>query len=210
MVTSNKYQPLTHRWLSSFSFTHKMDANADNVADEIQSHPVPEVSATRQSSAKLMVQALVTIPSAIKKDLPDHAILRSHTEQAAAPVGQSAEQLAIESVDQAGKVKAAKRPLPIDVLVVDENSQAKQPRVNKSTPSINVGQENQLSTDDNYDPDRLLSTNFIGSLVRNLMPTLKSCQSHYGASSKEPLSRSFQGQLLMAPSLFFFFNEYIY
>ena len=72
------------------------------------------------------------------------------------------EQPAVESVDQTDKVTASKSPLPIGGIVVDENSQAKHisdRRVDKSTPGANVGQENQSSTDDDYDTDGLLSLN---------------------------------------------------
>ena len=91
-----------------------------------------------------MVQALVAdqsvlstlsqgILSVIKQNLPDHAIDRSQAEKGAAPVGQSAKQSAVESVDQTGIVKATKRHLPIDVVVIDENTQSKCPRGDKST-----------------------------------------------------------------------------
>ena len=59
-----------------------MDANADNAAEEIHSHPPPEVSVTRHSPTESVVQALVAdqsvlstlsqaILSVIKQDLPD-------------------------------------------------------------------------------------------------------------------------------------------
>ena len=91
------------------------DANADNAAEEIHIHLPPEVSVTRHSPTESVVQALVAdqsvlstlfqaILSVIKQDLPDHAIDRSRAEKAAAPVGQSAEKSAVESVDQTGKV----------------------------------------------------------------------------------------------------------
>ena len=66
-------------------------------------------------------------------------------------MGQSAEQYAVESVDQTGKVMAAKRSLPIDVVVTEENTRTKHLRTDKSTP-INT-------SDGNYDPEGLLSTN---------------------------------------------------
>ena len=76
---------------------------------------------------------LIKHPFLIKQELPDYEIDRSRAEKVAAPVGQSAEQSAVESVDQTGKVKATKRHLPIDVVVIDENTQPKRPRVDKST-----------------------------------------------------------------------------
>ena len=68
-----------------------MDANADNAAEEIHSHPPPEVSVTRHSPTESVVQALVAdqsvlstlsqaILSVIKQDLPDQAIDRSRAE----------------------------------------------------------------------------------------------------------------------------------
>ena len=109
-----------------------------------------------------MVQALVAdqsfintlsqaILSAIKQDLPQHTTDLSRTNIASAPEGQSAEQYAVESVDKTGKVRAAKRSLPIDVVVIEENTQTKHLRTDKSTP-INT-------SDGNYDPEGLLSTN---------------------------------------------------
>lgn len=84
---------------------------------------------------------------------------RSRTEKAAAAVGQSVEQSAVASVDQSGKVRA-KKPLPIDVVVIDENAQAKHLRVDKCTPAnANGGQESQSSVDDDSDPNGLLSPN---------------------------------------------------
>jgi len=75
------------------------------------------------------------------------------------PVGQCAEQYAVESVDQTGKVRAAKRSLPIDV-VIEENTQAKHLHTDKSTP-INTSdrQDSQSLVGDNYDPEGLLSPN---------------------------------------------------
>ena len=70
-----------------------------------------------------MVQALVADQSVINNlcqailsamgsrwapDLPQHATELSRTNITGAPVGQSAEQSAVESVDQTGKVRAAK------------------------------------------------------------------------------------------------------
>ena len=109
-----------------------------------------------------MVQALVAdqsvintlsqaILSAIKQDLPQHATELSQTNIAAVLVGQSAEQYAVESVDQTGKVRAAKRSLPIDVVVIEENTQTKHLRTDKST--------DKYTSDGNYDPEGLLSTN---------------------------------------------------
>ena len=147
-----------------------MDANADNAAEEIHSHPPPEVSVTRHSPTESVVQALVAdqsvlstlsqaILSVIKQDLPDHAIDRSRAEKAAAPVGQSAEQSAVESVDQTGKVKATKRRLPIDVVVIDENTQSKRPRGDKSTSYASSLQADQSSANEDNDLDGLLSPN---------------------------------------------------
>ena len=83
-----------------------------------------------QSGLSTLSQAILSV---IKEDLPDHASDRLHVEKAAAPVGQLAEQSAVESVDQTGIVKATKRHLPIDVVVIDENTQSKCPRGDKST-----------------------------------------------------------------------------
>ena len=147
-----------------------MDANADNAAEEIHSHPPPEVSVTRHSPTESVVQALVAdqsilstlsqaIVSVIKEDLPGHAIDQSRAEKAAAPVGQSAEQSAVESVDQTGKVKATKRRLPIDVVVIDENTQSKRPRGDKSTSYSSSLQADQSSANEDNDLDGLLSPN---------------------------------------------------
>ena len=147
-----------------------MDANADNAAEEIHSHPPPEVSVTRHSPTESVVQALVAdqsilstlsqaIVSVIKQDLPGHAIDQSRAEKAAAPVGQSAEQSAVESVDQTGKVKATKRRLPIDVVVIDENTQSKRPRGDKSTSYSSSLQADQSSANEDNDLDGLLSPN---------------------------------------------------
>ena len=147
-----------------------MDANADNAAEEIHRHPPPEVSVTRHSPTESVVQALVAdqsilstlsqaIVSVIKEDLPGHAIDQSRAEKAAAPVGQSAEQSAVESVDQTGKVKATKRRLPIDVVVIDENTQSKRPRGDKSTSYASSLQADQSSADEDNDLDGLLSPN---------------------------------------------------
>ena len=125
-----------------------MDANAENATEEIHIHPPPEVSVTRHSPTESVVQALVAnqsvlrtlsqaILSVMKQDLPDHAIDRARAEKAAAPVGQSAEYSAVESVDQTGKVQATKRHLPIDVVVIDENTQSKCPCGDKSTAYAN-------------------------------------------------------------------------
>ena len=88
-------------------------------------------------------------------------------------MGQSAEQSAVESVDQTGKVRAAKRSLPIDVVVIEENTQAKHPRTDKST-AINTsdGQDSHwLATITTlrgcYPPTRA------GNLAKNSMPCLK-------------------------------------
>ena len=164
-----------------------MDANADNAAEEIHSHPRPEVSVTRHSLTESGVQTLVadqsvlnTLSQAIlsviyKQDLPDHAIDRSRAEKAAAPVGQSAEHSAVESVDQTGKVKATKKHLPIDVVVIEENTQSKRPRGDKSTPYASSLQADQSSAKEDYDPDGLLSPTLVGNLVRNLIHCLKPC-----------------------------------
>ena len=116
-----------------------------------------------------MVQALVADQSVvwtlsqatlsvIKQDLPDHAIDRSRAEKAAAPVGQSAEQSAVDSVDQTGKVKATKRHLPIDVVVI-ENTQSKRLRGDKSTSYASNLQADQSSAYEDNDPGGLLSPN---------------------------------------------------
>lgn len=148
-----------------------MSTNADLTAEEIQSNPPSEVGVNHQSPAESMVQALVAdqsvintlsqaILSAIKQDLPQHVTELSRTNFAAAPVGQSAEQSAVESVDQTGKVRAAKRSLPIDVVVIEENTQAKHPRTEKSTPiNTSDGQDSQSLVGDDYDPEGLLSPN---------------------------------------------------
>ena len=136
----------------------------------IHSHPPPEVSVTRHSPTESVVQALIAdqsvlstlsqaILSVIKQDLPAHAIDRSQAEKAAAAVGQSAEQSAVESVDQTGKVKATKRHLPIDVVVIEENSQSKRPRSDKSTSYASSLQADQSSANEDNDPDGLLSPN---------------------------------------------------
>ena len=117
-----------------------------------------------------MVQALVgdqsvlstlsqAILSVIKEDLPDHAIDRSRAEKAAAPVGKWAEQSAVESVDQTSKVRATKRHLPIDVVVLDENTQFKRPCSNKSTSYTSSLQADQSSANEDNDPDSVLSPN---------------------------------------------------
>ena len=111
-----------------------MDANPVNAAEEIHSHPTREVSVTRHSPMESVVEALIAdqsilstlsqvILSVIKQDLPDHVNDRSRAEKATAPVGQSAEQSAIESVEQTGKVRATKRHLP-----TFENSQGQHQR----------------------------------------------------------------------------------
>ena len=75
-------------------------------------------------------------------------------------MGQSAEQSAVDSVDPTGKVRAAKRSLPIDVVVIEENTHAKHPRTDKSTPIITSdGQDSQSLVGDNYAPEGLLSPN---------------------------------------------------
>ena len=136
----------------------------------IHSHPPPEVSVTRHSPTESVVQALIAdqsvlstlsqaILSVIKQDLPAHAIDRSQAEKAAAAVGQSAEQSGVESVDQTGKVKATKRHLPIDVVVIDENTQSKRPRGDKSTSYATSLQADQSSANKDNDPDGLLSPN---------------------------------------------------
>ena len=79
-------------------------------------------------------------------------------------------------MDQTGKVRAAKKHLPIDVVVIDENAQAKHPRVNKSSPNASSEQEHQSSVDDDNEPDGLLLPN--SHTARNLMPRLKSCSNH--------------------------------
>ena len=134
-------------------------------------NPPSEVSVSRQSPAESIVQALVVdqsvintlsqaILSAIKQDLLQHATELSRTKIVAAPVGQSAEQSAVESVDQTGKVRAVKRSFPIDVVVIEENTQAKHPRTEKSTPINTSGGQDSQSLVSNYcDPEGLLSPN---------------------------------------------------
>jgi len=154
-----------------FIHSTKMETNADLAAEEIQSNPPSEVSVSRQSPAESMVEALVAdqsvintlsqaILSAIKQDLPQHATERSRTDTAAEPVGQSAKQSAVGSVDQTGKVRAAKRSLPIDVVVIEENTQAKYPRTDKPTITNTSGeQDSQSLAGDDYDLEGLLSPN---------------------------------------------------
>ena len=74
-------------------------------------------------------------------------------------MGQSAEQSAVESIDQTGKVKATKRHLPIDVGVIDKNTQSKRPRGDKSTSYTCSLQADQSSANEDNDPDGLLSPN---------------------------------------------------
>ena len=106
----------------------------------------------------------------VSSDLPNHGIDRSQAEKAAAPLGLSAEQSAVESVDQTGKVKATKRHLPIDAVVIDENTQSKCPRGNKSTSYASSLQGDQSFAKGDNDPDSLWSPNsYIGNLVRNLI-----------------------------------------
>ena len=74
-------------------------------------------------------------------------------------MGQSAEQSAVESVDQTSKVQATKRHLPIDVVVIEENTQSKRPRGDKSTSDASNLQADQSSANEDNDPDDLLSPN---------------------------------------------------
>jgi len=155
------------------------------MAKEIQSNLPSEVSVSYQSPAESMVQALVAdqsvlntlsqaILSAIKQDLPRHATELSRPNIAAAPVDQSAEQSALESVDQTGKVRATKRSLPIDVVVIEENTQAKHPRIDKFTPiNTSDGQDSQSLVGDDYDSERLLSPNLCWELSEELDALLK-------------------------------------
>lgn len=109
-----------------------------------------------QSVLNTLSQAILSV---IKQDLSDHAIDRSYVDKAAAPVGQSVEQSAVESVDQTGKVKGTKRHLPIDVAVIDENTQSKRPRGDKSTSYANSLQADQSPAIEDNDLDGLLSPN---------------------------------------------------
>ena len=97
--------------------------------------------------------------SVIKQDLPDHTVDRSRAEKVAAPVGQSAEQSAVESVDQTGKVKATKRHLPMDVVAINENAQSNRSRGDKSTSYASSLQADQSSATEDNDPYGLLSPN---------------------------------------------------
>ena len=74
-------------------------------------------------------------------------------------MGQSAEQSAVEFVDQTGKVKETKRHLPIDVVMIHENTQSKRPRGDKSTSYACSLQADQSSPNEDNDPDGLLSPN---------------------------------------------------
>lgn len=76
-----------------------------------------------------------------------------------APVGQSAVQPAIESVDQTGNVREAKRHIPTDVVVIDKNAQAKCSCAEKSSPNASGKQEHQSSADDENKPNELLLPN---------------------------------------------------
>jgi len=107
--------------LEFFIHLTKMSTNADLTAKEIQSNPLSEVSVSHQSPAESMVQALVAdqsiintlsqaILSAIKQDLPQHVTELSQTNNAAAPVGQSAEQSAVESGPNWQHQGSKKRP----------------------------------------------------------------------------------------------------
>ena len=79
-----------------------------------------------RTSLSTLSQAILSV---IKQDLPDHEIDRSQAEKATAPVGQSAEQSAVESVDQTGKVKATKRHLPIEILNLNAHAAINPPLV---------------------------------------------------------------------------------
>ena len=74
-------------------------------------------------------------------------------------MGQSAEQSAVESVDQTGKVKATKRHLPAEVFQIDENTQSKCSRGDKSTSYPSSLRADQSSANEDNDPDGLLSPN---------------------------------------------------
>ena len=62
-------------------------------------------------------------------------------------------------MDQTGKVKATKRHFPIDVVVIDENTQSKRPCGDKSTSYACSLQADQSSPNNDNDPDGLLSPN---------------------------------------------------
>ena len=101
-------------------------------------------------------------------------------------MGQLTEQSAVESVDQTGKVKATKRHLPIDVVVIDENTHPKRPRNGKSTSYACSLQADQLPANDDNDPDGLLSPNFCWEPSEELDTLLK--------ASEEPSFKNSQGQ----------------
>ena len=109
-----------------------------------------------QSGLSTLSQAILSV---IKEDLPDHASDQLHVEKAAAPVGQLAEQSAVESVDQTGKVKATKRHRPIDVVVIDENTQSKCPLADKSFSYVGSLEADQSSANEDNHPDGLLYPN---------------------------------------------------
>jgi len=127
-----------------------------------------QVLVADQSVINTLSQAIL---SAIKQDLSQHVTELSRSNIAAAPVGQSAEQYAVESVDQTGKVRAANRSLPIDVVVIE----AKHPHTDKSTPiNTSDGQDSQSLVGDNYNPEGLLSPNLHWEpRAKSSMPCLK-------------------------------------
>ena len=72
-------------------------------------------------------------------------------------MGQSPEQSTVDSVDQTRKVKATKRNLPIDVVVIDQNTQSKRPRGDKSTSYASSLQADESSANEDNDPEGQLS-----------------------------------------------------
>ena len=143
-------------------------ADKEDSAELIQVHPKDNVSDNRPSSSESLVQAIVAdqsvfcalsqaILSAIKQDLPNHETAQSKNDKAAAPVGQSAEHSTGESVDQT--VRAHKRQLPIDVIVVDENNPTKHPRIEDASDDGDL--DGLLSPNSRWEPseelDALLS-----------------------------------------------------
>jgi hypothetical protein len=140
-------------------------AEKENHLETIQPNPSEIVSSINKTTPGALVQALVAdqstfsalsqaILAAIKEDLPSHEIARSQLEKVAVPVGQSTKNSTEESVDQT--VRANKRPLPIDVIVVDESNQAKRARSDSYTSDE---QESRISPDEEGDFEGVLSPN---------------------------------------------------
>ncbi|KAL9978422.1 hypothetical protein ACROYT_G015935 [Oculina patagonica] len=106
-------------------------ADEEDSAELIQTYPKDHVSDSRSSSSESLVQAISRFFRAFTSDfvsfLPNHRTAQSKTDKAAAPVGQSAEHPTGEPMDQT--VRAHKRQLPIDIIVVDENNPTRHPRI---------------------------------------------------------------------------------